>query len=130
MDEFSVSFPGGKKVEIHYQDWNVMTDQAVEDGGDGVAPSPYDLFMGSLTACAGIVALSFCRKRELPTEGLKVRLQPDYSEEEHRTVKVTITVELPVGFPEKYKGALSKAVDTCAVKRALANPPEFETVIL
>ncbi len=30
--------------------------------------------------------------------------------------KVTITVDLPAGFPEKYRFALVKAVDHCTVK--------------
>lgn len=129
MDEFKVVFPGGKKVEILYGDYKVMTDQAIEDGGDGIAMSPFDLFMGSIIACTGIVALSFMNKRELNTEGLSISMFPDYSEEEHRVRKITVKIDTPEDFPEKYLGALSKAVDTCAVKRALYNLPEFETII-
>ena len=32
------------------------------------------------------------------------------------------------GFPDKYRAAIERAMDPCAVKRAIAEPPEFETV--
>ena len=31
-----------------------------------------------------------------------------------------------VEFPEKYKGAIIKAMDLCTVKKHILNPPEFE----
>jgi putative redox protein len=35
-------------------------------------------------------------------------------------------VDLPAGFPEKYRDAVLRAVDQCAVKRHLARPPQFK----
>ncbi len=40
--------------------------------------------------------------------------------------KISIEVQLPPEFPEKYKSAVLKAVDTCSVKAHMMNPPEFE----
>jgi putative redox protein len=42
--------------------------------------------------------------------------------------KVTITVDLPAGFPEKYRFALVKAVDHCTVKAHILRAPQFEVV--
>ena len=38
-------------------------------------------------------------------------------------------VHLPEGFPEKYREAILRAVDQCAVKRHMIEPPEFELAI-
>jgi ribosomal protein S12 methylthiotransferase accessory factor len=38
---------------------------------------------------------------------------------------MTISLQLPDGFPEKYNEAIHRAIDHCAVKRALSEPPEF-----
>jgi ribosomal protein S12 methylthiotransferase accessory factor len=40
--------------------------------------------------------------------------------------KIVIEVFLPPEFPEKYKSAVLKAVDTCSVKAHMINPPKFE----
>ena len=37
-----------------------------------------------------------------------------------------IDVHLPEGFPEKYLTSIRRAVDQCAVKKALFDPPELE----
>ncbi len=42
---------------------------------------------------------------------------------------IAITVDLPSGFPEKYRSALIKAVDRCTVKAHIQRPPQFEIVV-
>jgi ribosomal protein S12 methylthiotransferase accessory factor len=37
---------------------------------------------------------------------------------------------LPAGFPEKYREAITRAVDQCAVKRHLDHPPRLATVLV
>jgi ribosomal protein S12 methylthiotransferase accessory factor len=39
---------------------------------------------------------------------------------------IRIEILLPAGFPAKYKDAVRKAADQCAVKAHLAFPPDFE----
>jgi len=52
--EMEVFFPGGKKVNSTYKGFTVKTDQAKNEGGDGTAPEPYDLFLASIGTCAGV----------------------------------------------------------------------------
>jgi ribosomal protein S12 methylthiotransferase accessory factor len=39
--------------------------------------------------------------------------------------RVELDIELPPGFPEKYREALIRVVDQCSVKRAIQAQPEF-----
>ena len=39
---------------------------------------------------------------------------------------VRIAVQLPAGFPEKYRAAIERAIDHCAVKKHIVEPPRFE----
>ena len=41
----SVTFPGGKRVDASYDGFQIETDQAVDSGGDGSAPEPFDYFL-------------------------------------------------------------------------------------
>ncbi len=126
MPEMEITFPGGKKVAAQWHGFEIMTDQPAASGGDGSAPSPFDLFLASLGTCAGIFVLGFVQSRGLPTEGLKIIQSMDWDQAAHRMRKIAFRVVLPAGFPEKYKGAVVKAAEQCLVKRTLHDPPEFE----
>ena len=78
--EMRIKFPGNKAVAAQFDGFTVLTDQPKESGGDGAAPSPFDLFLASIGTCAGIFALSFCRKRGLSTEGLGIVQTADWDE--------------------------------------------------
>jgi len=105
------------------------TDQAVKDGGEGSAPSPYEYFLASIGTCAGIYVHSFCEKRNIPTEEISLIQRIEYRKtDEGKTVveKIIIEIIVPQAFPEKYHQALIKVADQCAVKKSIMNPPKFE----
>ncbi|GAB6063962.1 OsmC family protein [Deferrisoma palaeochoriense] len=124
-----VRFPGGVAVDVEIKDHVIHTDQPERAGGGNTGPAPFDLFLASIAACAGYFALVFCQKRGLDTEGLGVRLELERDPERHRVSKITIRVQTPDGFPEKYRKAIARAVDECTVKRHILEPPAFETVV-
>ena len=129
MKEFSVTFPGGKRVDAHYDERTVRTDQSVKNGGEGSAPEPFDLFFVSLATCAGIYVLEFCDARALNTEGLAVRLQAERDEAKKLFTPIKIAITLPEAFPEKYRKAILKTANLCTVKKHIINTPEFEVVL-
>jgi len=128
-NEIKIVFGGGLKVDAEIKGFLVRTDQPVRDGGGGTAPSPFDYFLASLAACAGFYALEFCQAREIPTEKLGVTMTTEKGEVSKMIDKVSIRVDLPPGFPERYRGAIVKAVDHCTVKAHILRPPQFEVVV-
>lgn len=126
---FEVTYPGGKRVDVSFGEFVVHTDQPAEGGGEGSAPAPFDVFLASLAACAGIYALGFCHARKLPTEGLGVRQTVVTDPTRHLPSRVTLEVTPPFGFPEKSFPALLKAVEQCKVKKTMALPPDFDVRI-
>ena len=123
-----ITFPGGLAVNAVFKEFTVTTDQGVEHGGGGTAPEPFDLFLASLGTCAGLYALRFCQQREIATQGLGLTLTTEKDPDRKRLALVRLEIELPEGFPEKYREALIRAVDQCAVKRHILAPPRFEVV--
>ncbi|MHB0994997.1 MAG: OsmC family protein [Elusimicrobiales bacterium] len=126
MSDMEITFPGGKKVNALWHGFEIATDQPAGGGGEGSAPAPFDLFLASLGTCAGIYVVSFCQSRGLNTEGLKVLQSMEWDPAEHRMKKISFKIVLPKDFPEKYKAAIIKSAEQCAVKRALHAPPDFE----
>jgi putative redox protein len=127
--KFEVSFPGGMKVNARYRAHTIETDQPIEAGGTDTALAPFDLFLGSIATCAGLYAMRFCQQRNIATRGLNVTLEPVRDEQSHHLSTVRIELMLPDGFPEKYRDAIVRAVDQCAVKRAIAEPPQFQIAV-
>lgn len=121
-----VSFPGGKRVDAHYGDRVVQTDQSVKNGGEGSAPEPFDLFFVSMATCVGIYVLEFCTTRNLDTTGLGVRLISEKDPDAKRFDPIRIQITLPHGFPDKYKKAILRTADLCTVKKHIITPPQFE----
>ncbi len=124
-----VQFPGGLAVETRAHGHLIRTDQPAHAGGGDTAPAPFDLFLASIATCAGLYALAFCQQRGLSTEGLGLSLEPVRDLEHHRIGTIRIEVRLPEGFPEKYREAILRSVDQCAVKRHMIDPPEFELAV-
>ena len=123
--EMQVSFPGGAKVDAAFGPYVVRTDQPPQGGGEGSAPTPFNLFLASIATCAGIYVLGFLRQRQLPTEGVRLVQRADTSQATGMVERVEIDIEVPAGFPEKYLPALIRSAEQCAVKKHLAQPPEF-----
>lgn len=121
----NITFPGGVAVEAHFRNHTVLTDQPTPMGDDS-AMSPFDLFVASIATCMGFYALRFCQERGIATEGLDLELKQIRDPERKRVAKIAVEITTPAGFPEKYRSALLRAVDLCAVKRHLNEPPEFE----
>jgi ribosomal protein S12 methylthiotransferase accessory factor len=126
--EMKIRFPGNRKVAADFDGFTVMTDQPKESGGDGSAPAPFDLFLASIGTCAGIFVLSFCRKRDLPTEGLEIVQTMERDEAKHLVTKIRLEIRVPAGFPEKYLDSLVSTANLCTVKRHMHEPPQFEVV--
>jgi len=131
IDEMVVSFPGGKRVDADFDGVTVATDQPVDEGGDGTAPAPFDLFIASLATCAGIYILGFCQNRDISTEGIRLVQSLERDDESKKIETVSIRIEVPPEFPEKYLGALERVAAKCTVKKTLESPPAFkmETVV-
>ena len=124
----AVSFPGGVAVEAAVKGHSVRTDQPRPYGGDS-APAPFDLFLASIATCMGYYALRFCQERKIATEGLGLSLETVRDEENKRIASIGVALTLPPGFPEKYNDAIARAVDQCAVKKHIVEPPAFALTV-
>ena len=82
--EMIVTFPGGKQVDTRIGAHEIRTDQPASGGGQDSAPSPFQLFLAAIGTCAGIYVAGFCQKRELPTEGIRIRQRNHFDPETRR----------------------------------------------
>ncbi len=118
--EMEIVFPGEQRVDALMGNLVVPTDQ------NGSAPAPFGLFLASIGTCAGIYVLSFCRKRGLPTDGIRIVQRMATNPLTRMIEQIELDIQLPPDFPEKYKDAVIRAAEQCAVKKHLEAPPAFD----
>lgn len=118
--EMQIVFPGGSRVDAVAPNLTIATGK--EDG----MPRPFDLFLASIGTCAGIYVLGFCRKRNLPTDGITIVQRLRSNPATHMIEAIELEIRVPPNFPEKYRDALIRVADQCKVKKHLEQPPAFD----
>ena len=121
-----VEFGENLKVNTRFGDFVVESDQAKNSGGDGSSPEPFDYFLASMALCAGYYVRSFCQKRDISIEGIKITQEDSRDSENPSQRTITINIELPDEFPPKYKKAVVMAAKGCSVKKVIEQGPHFE----
>ena len=124
--EIVVDFPGGSRVNAQIGSHTVKTDQPNENGGENTAPSPFEMFLGSLATCAGFYVLGFCKMRNIPSAGIRLIQKMERNPETKMVARIVQEIQLPPEFPKQYISAVQRAAGSCTVKKHLEQPPEFE----
>lgn len=124
--EMLVDFPGGLRVDAHFGTFTVRTDQPAQAGGEDSAPTPFATFLASLATCAGIYVLGFCRQRNIPADGIRLVQRTVSDPATGMVAKIALEIQLPEGFPEKYKAPIIRAAEQCKVKKHFEHPPAVE----
>ncbi len=120
--EMLVDFPGGSRVDAHFGNFTVPTDQPPTAS----APTPFAVFLSSIGTCAGIYVLGFCRQRGLPADDIRIIQRIHSNPFSGMVEKIDLEIQVPPSFPEKYRDSLIRSADLCAVKKHLENPPAFD----
>ncbi len=121
--EMIIDFPGGARVDAHFGEFTVPTDQPPSGGGAASAPTPFATFLSTVGTCAGIYVLGFCRQRGIDPQGIRLVQRMAVDPTTRLVNDIQVTIELPAGFPEKYADAVVRAAEQCAVKQHFEHPP-------
>jgi len=105
------------RIEARFDGLTVTTAQ------DGSAPAPFDLFLASIGTCGTFYLAKFCRQRNIPTEGIKVREKIERDPQTRLVTRIDLELDLPDSFPDNYRQAAVRAANSCTVKKNLAAPP-------
>jgi ribosomal protein S12 methylthiotransferase accessory factor len=119
--EILIDFPGGSRVDAHFREFTIPTDQPPVAS----APMPFDLFLASIGTCAGIYVLGFCQQRGLSTEGIRIIQHVHSNRATGMVEEIDLDIQIPPIFPEKYRDSLIRSADLCKVKKHLECPPKF-----
>ena len=119
----------GAKVHTSVGDkFSIDSDQPAPAGEDQ-APSPYEIFLASISACTAFYAQRYCRKWNLPHAGIAVELDPTFGPG-HTLLNIKLIIRIPDSFPQEHIAGLLRNTNACAVKKTLEAPPVIEVSTL
>jgi len=65
------------------------------------------------------------KQRGLTTDGVRIVQKTHSNPATGLIAQIDLEIQVPDGFPEKYKEALIRSAELCAVKKHFKNPPRF-----
>ncbi len=122
--EFTIELSGKAKVDAHFGQFTVKTDQPLPSGDDS-APSPFLVFLSSIGTCAGIYVMGFLQQRNLPAEGVRIIQRVDRDPSTGMVETIDLEIQVPQGFPPQYYDAVVRSAELCLVKKHLEHPPRI-----
>jgi uncharacterized OsmC-like protein len=119
-----VGYLDGERYEININGHRLAVDQPVGSGGADSAPTPTELFVGSLAACVAFYAGRYLTRHGFDRDGLAVSTEFDMATDRPaRVTAVRVCVHPPAGFPTDRIPALTAVASHCTIHNTLTYPP-------
>ena len=99
-------------------------------GGEDRGPSPLDVMVVSVAACAHYYAAAYLHGRGLPTAGLTVEVEA--MKERHPVSRIgsfTMKVRVPPGLDERQIAGIERAIKSCPAYGTLLHAPVVDVSV-
>jgi putative redox protein len=126
MARITVKHRHGQSFDIQVRGHPLVSDEPVTLGGDDEGPTPTELMVAGLAACAAdevVKCLSAMGERFEPTE---VRADFGWEAEGSRVASIRLSVTLPEKISENVRQKVLSSMLSCPARKMLAEPPDVE----
>jgi uncharacterized OsmC-like protein len=127
--EVRIRHLGDVKFEAETRGHRVVCDQPPDNGGSDEGMTPPEFLLVSLGTCAGFYAAQYLKARNLPNQGLQIRVSAEKAAHPARVGSFRIEVIAPP-LEQANEAGLLRAVKACLIHNTLLNAPSVETVLL
>lgn len=117
------TYHDGTRYDIVSGKHRIITDQAVEDGGQDAGMGPVELFVGSVAGCVAYFVGQFCGRHGIPRDGLAVDAEWTMAKGPHRVGHIDIGIHLPHRTTVEQSERLLKVAHGCTVHQSIAVTP-------
>jgi putative redox protein len=118
------SIPGTLRQEVVIDGQHrLITDEPVDVGGDGSAPSPHELLPAALASCISTTLIMYARRKEWDLDDVVVDVEYD-----HRSTPRTfhVAIDLTGDLDGAQLARLEKVARSCPVRRSIGAGFHFE----
>lgn len=125
LNGITARFHAGEAYEIQVRGHRVLVDQPLDAGGADTAPTPTELFVGSLAACVAFYAGRYLSRHGYGRDGLEVTASYGMATDRRTRVgTIRIAVRPPADLPQDRWPALRAVAAHCTVHNTLINAPD------
>lgn len=124
--ELTVNYLGNVQFEAETRGHKLICDQSFDNKGDDEGMTPPELLLASLATCAGYYAVEYLKTRDLPKEGVRVKISAEKAKNPARLAKFLIDVEAPELTDPQHIEGVRRSVEKCLIKNTLLVAPEIE----
>lgn len=126
MSEMLVVHQDNDAFAVLVRDHVVHVDQPYSAGGMDGGPTPVELFVASLAACAAQSARKHLMRHSLPSEGLEVTAGfAMNADAPARVSRIVLWLRPRVPVPDEAVDGLRRAVETCTVHNSIFDAPRI-----
>ena len=127
MGQAVVELTSGTKMTGRIANHEVAMDVPERLGCTDTGPTPTDLFVMSLSACALFYAYQFLSRRGVSTDGAKA--QVEYEPGDKGIESIAVRVVIPGGLSPELAAGAQRMMDACYVKQSVDLPVKLTTSI-
>lgn len=119
----------GSRVQLGGHDL-VFDQPSSVPGGEDRGPSPLDVLVVSVGACAHYFAAAYLYGRGLSTTDLTVEVEGEKAQAPlPRIGRIAIKIRVPPGLSEQQIAGIERAVRRCPAYGTLVHPPSIEIAV-
>ncbi len=120
---------GALRQRIIFNDHDALyTDAPVSAGGEGSAPDPHDYFDVSLATCKALTLIMYARKKEMPLDGVSIRVTRDSSDERDGHYRLQVDINLIGDLGAQARDRLLDIAERCPIHELMTSGQiEIET---
>lgn len=130
MDDITVVHHEDDDFAILIRDHLIHVDQPHKVDGLDAGPTPVELFVAALAACAAHYGRRYLARHRLPSQGLEVTAGFTMSgDRPARVTRIRLKVHPPVVLPVQHRRGLLDTVEACTVHNSIRRPPSVDIVV-
>lgn len=126
MARITVKHRYEQAFDIDIRGMRLLSDEPVVLGGEDEGPTPTELMVAGLAACAAEEGLRHLSTRGLPFQPLEVEADFVWDAESERVASVQLAVTLPPDLTDADVKDVEKAMLACPARKMLTQPPSVD----
>lgn len=123
MARITVRHRYAQAFDIDIRGMRLLSDEPMALGGEDVGPTPTELMVAGLAACAAEEGLRQLSQMGLPFESLQIEADFAWDAGSERVASVWLAVSLPSDLSDADVSAVEKAMLSCPARKMLTEPP-------
>ena len=105
---------------IHIRSHALVSDISEAEGGDDAGPSPHDLYDAALGACKALTVMWYARKKGIPVDDIRTRIERDDSDERKGVYRLSATLSVQGSLTDAQLQELQAVAQKCPVHKLMS----------